>query len=257
MPIINDAVREHSSLEELHLPRNRIGGQLALVVEALRGNQTLKVLDLQSNIIGNAGCQALATLLRDPNCNLHTLNLFNNRIGIEGTIIIVNSLSNNTKLQDLRLPRFNSIIRDQFCRLLCNASSINSIYESNHTLNKLAVLGFEITPPLSDTLLLNGCTDKRYVTIIKVLKHLPNVDMSPLFELDAKEGEQNLKGLPYAIAWLERAREVAGDGRSYEFDKRKLSAIYQFAQAMPVLFVPASHPKADGNKKRKRDSVQA
>jgi len=257
LPIINDAVREHSSLEELCLPSNRIGGQLSLVVEALRVNQTLKVLDLQSNSIGNAGCRALATLLEDPNCNLHTLNLFNNRIGIEGTVIIVNSLSNNTKLQDLRLPHFNSIIRDQLFKLLCNTSSISTIYESNHSLNKLAILGFEITPPLFDTLLLNGCTDKRYIAIIKVLKHLPNIDMSPLFELDAKEGEQNLKGLPYAIAWLERAREAAGDGRSYEFDKRKLSAIYQIAQAMPVLFVPASHTKSDDNKKRKRDDVQA
>ena len=255
LPMVNE-VREHNSLEELCLNGNRIGEQLLPIVEALRGNQLLKILDLSQNRIRNAGCAALATLLGDPNCNLHTLNLFNNRIRNDGTTIIINSLSNNTKLRDLRLPRFNSNIRDQFCQLLCNTSSISTIYESNHSLNKLAFLRFEITPPLSNTLLLNGCTDKRYVAIIKVLKHLPNIDMKPLFELDAKEGEQNLKGLPYAIAWLERAREVAGDGRSYEFDKRKLSAIYQFAQAMPVLFVPSSHTKADDNKKRKRDNVQ-
>ena len=37
---------------------------------------------------------------------------------------------------------------------------------------------------------------------------------------------------------------------------RKLSAIFQFAKAMPVLFVPASHIKKDDNKKRKRGNVQ-
>lgn len=38
----------------------------------------------------------------------------------------------------------------------------------------------------------------------------------------------------------------------YEVDRRKLSAIYQFAQAMPSLFVPVPHAKGV-DKKRKRN----
>ena len=58
------------------------------------------------------------------------------------------------------------------------------------------------------------------------------------------------------IAWFRRAEEaVSGDdGGDYNIEERKLSAIFQFAKAMPVLFVPASH--GNGNdKKRKREVV--
>ena len=38
----------------------------------------------------------------------------------------------------------------------------------------------------------------------------------------------------------------------YHVEERKLSAVYQFVQAMPLLFVPASHSKRV-DKKRKRN----
>ena len=61
-----------------------------------------------SNRVGNGGCDTLATLLRDPNCNLHTLYLAGNVIDNEGAIALTNSLANNTKLKVLNLAR-NSI----------------------------------------------------------------------------------------------------------------------------------------------------
>ena len=51
-----------------------------------------------------------------------------------------------------------------------------------------------------------------------------------------------LKGLGKLIIWEE----------SYNIGERKLSAIYQFAKAMPLLFVPVPHGKG-GDNKRKRD----
>ena len=83
--------------------------------------------------------------------------------------------------------------------------------------------------------------------------------MGPMFEWDA-EDEQNLKALPYVISWFERAGEAiiaAEDGEGgYNIEERKLDAIFQFARAMPLLFVPASPPndKAASNK-RKRAST--
>jgi len=64
--------------------------------------------------------------------------------------------------------------------------------------------------------------------------------MSPLFKLDAEEEEQSLKGLPYVVDWFERAQEAVSDEheKSYNIDQRKLSAIYQFVQSMPLQFVP-------------------
>ena len=78
--------------------------------------------------------------------------------------------------------------------------------------------------------------------------------MKPLFEWDA-DGEQTLKALPFVIDWFGRAEEaVAGDQdrEDYHIENRKLSAIYQFAMAMPLLIVPASNIKEE-SKKRKRD----
>ena len=81
--------------------------------------------------------------------------------------------------------------------------------------------------------------------------------MEPLFEWNMEvEGERDLKALPYVVAWFGRARDaVAGteEGGS-KILRRKLSAIFQFAQAMPLLFVPASHIKKE-NYKRKRGIV--
>ena len=80
--------------------------------------------------------------------------------------------------------------------------------------------------------------------------------MEPFFEWNMEgEGERDLKALPYIIAWFERVHEVVvydvdAETLWYEVVKRKLSAIYQFAQAMPLLFVPASHIKGNENKRK-------
>ena len=84
----------------------------------------------------------------------------------------------------------------------------------------------------------------------------PNIDMKPLFEWDS-DGEQTLKALPHVVDWFERAGEaVAGDidGEDHRVEQRQLSAIFQFAKAMPLLHVPASNIK-EVDKKRKRDDT--
>ena len=83
------------------------------------------------------------------------------------------------------------------------------------------------------------------------------MDMEQLFEWDA-DGEQTLKAFPYVINWFRRAEEaVTGDvitGGDYNIEERKLSAIFQFAKAMPLFFVPACQIKVNDNK-RKRDDT--
>ena len=104
---------------------------------------------------------------------------------------------------------------------------------------------------------LNKNPNKSHVIMKKILRSHP-IDTS-LFELGLEEGERNLKALPYVIDWFDRAKvaveeEYLGNDISYPYDvdRRKLSAIYQFAQAMPSLFVPV--PQVKGvDKKRKRN----
>ena len=112
---------------------------------------------------------------------------------------------------------------------------------------------------LTSLLKMNKDTNKSHLEIKKILKYHPNIDMEPFFEWNMEgEGERDLKALPYVVSWFEKATEaVAGDqgGGSYCIEKRKLTAIYQFAGSMPLMFVPASHIKyVKGNEnKRKRD----
>jgi len=88
--------------------------------------------------------------------------------------------------------------------------------------------------------------------------------MELLFDLSLEEdddSERDLRALPHIISWFETAKEaiaepVGEDGDSYSsgdsvpdederhdynLQGRKLSAIYQFVTAMPMLFIPASH----------------
>ena len=108
---------------------------------------------------------------------------------------------------------------------------------------------------------MNKNPNKTHVVMKKILRCHPNIDMTPLFELDLEEGERNLKGLPYVINWFDRAKvaveeEYLGNDIRYPYDvdRRKLSAIYQFAQAMPSLFVPVPHVKGDDKKRKRNDA---
>ena len=77
--------------------------------------------------------------------------------------------------------------------------------------------------------------------------------MEPLLNWNMEgECDQDLKALPYVISWFERALEAL-PGMRHNIYKRKLTAIYQFAKAVPLLFVPASHIKRNENKRKRED----
>ena len=203
---------------------NITGEQLVQLVENIKGH-SLEILYFYNNNIGNVGCDTFATLLKDPKCNLHTLDLKNNRISNEGVIALVDSLVKNTKLKKLDLcgnPINNSVVEDSISRLLCNTSSINSIYASNHTLEKILLSDWNPEEQLSSLLCLNGdkfVASKMQVAIKKILIYHPNIDMEPLYDWDS-EGEWTLKALPYVIDWFERAKEVVDSTATTRVESR-------------------------------------
>ena len=175
------------------------------------------------------------------------MDLEGNYIRIGGTVALANSLATNTKLRKLDLRR-NVIsvatandpyatVQASFCQILCNTSSIGATYSSNHSLEAICCEEAEIDEHLSSLLERNQLTNKSHVAMQKILHYHPSIDMEPMFEWDA-EGEQTLKALPYVVDWFGRAgvaiMDVRGDG--YNVEEQKLSAIFQFALAMPLLF---------------------
>lgn len=281
--ILADTFRSCTNLKHISLQScNMYSENLIPMVDALRGQYSLKRLDLGSNGIGNAGCEALATLLDDPNTKIRHLNMFGNSINDVGVIAITNVLVRNKQLQELILNdnEFDYIrMKDVFLRLLCNTASINDIYSSNHTLQEVGLNRMDLGPSLE---LNKGSTNQSSAAMKKTLQ-MGHIDMEPLFVWDA-DGEQTLKSLPYAVAWFDRAGravvadmlaernrnrrlvsygydtdvesehesdldedDIAKEKDKYNIDKRKLSAIYQFALVMPTLFISKGIEK-----KRKR-----
>ena len=104
-----------------------------------------------------------------------------------------------------------------------------------------------------------SCTwrNKSQIAMKKILKYHPNFDMEPFFGWNMEEdGEQDLKALPYILDWFDRAVHILhwhDKAGKANIDRRKLDTIYQFANVMPLLFVPGLHIKEGNNNKRKRD----
>ena len=136
--VIVDTLRNCINLQSILLNNcNITDAQLLPIVNAIRGHRMLETLDLYGNDIGNAGCDAIATLLIDPISNIRTLYLERNAITAEGATVIANSLTNNTKLQKLWVGHNQfgqSDVVDAFCNLLCSTSNINNTHSSNHAL---------------------------------------------------------------------------------------------------------------------------
>lgn len=262
--IVADTLRCCTNLKSIDLYKCSITDeQLLPMVDAVRGHRQLEDWILTLNSIGNVGCEALFTLLEEPNCNIKFLDLQANDINLthEGTINLANGLTNNTKLQKLilhhnptdRNAEVNvdpSIVEDIFTQLICDTSSISSTFSSNHTLAVLSLPLVQVQQltenffkdtKLTSLLKLNKGVDKGHVAIKKILKYHPIIDMEPLFEfVSTEDDERNLKALPYVIAWYDKAKvviaEAEEEAEEYHINQQKISAIFEFARAMPLLF---------------------
>ena len=237
-----------ANLKQISIMYSNISDEHILpIVQALTGHSSLETLTLSRNRIGNAGCETIATLLEDPNCNIHTINLGENHIGNVGATALINSLANNTTLRNLYLqgnpidPRYHAGMLKIIAKLICNTASIRDTYSSNHTLEHLVLPQRTAVQETQFAFLrLNEDANKSHVAMKKILKYHLHIDMEPFFEWNTEgEGERDLKALPYIMAWFERAKEaVAEEEReSLGIEEKKLSAMYQFSQAMPLLFV--------------------
>jgi len=211
---------------------------LEKLIVAVRGHHQLEMLDFSSNNVGSGGCKTLATLIKDTNSSLCVLALDRNSIDSNGAIVLANALINNTKLEELHLDgnrNITSVGWEAFSRVLCNTSSINDTFLSNHTLQCLEEFESGVVPSELAHLLDLNCSrnDKKEIAIRKILRYHHHLDMEPFFEWD-------LKVLPLAFGFFDRARGFPLNNEA-NIDARMLSSIYQFARAMPMQFLPVTH----------------
>ena len=103
--------------------------------------------DKSHGTIGIDGCKSIASLLANKRSNLEKLNLWDNKIHDEEAEILAESLKHNTKLKCLFLENLDCNYNTgngmtergfrAFSKLLADTTSIDSTYNSNHTLTRL------------------------------------------------------------------------------------------------------------------------
>ena len=224
-----------TELQYLYLANNEINDEgIEVLVPVLTNCYHLKQFRLCDNpLISTRGWQSLAATLESPNSHLEELYIYHNNVDDQAAIAFVGALTNNHTLCSLDLdenPSITTIGWQSFSKTLCNTSTVNSTFLSNHTLNYLganAITNETIEPLLE----LNARDDKKEVAVIKILQCHDDFDMQPFFEWE-------FKVLPLVLSWLERASECEmPEGFEPNIEERKLSTIYQFVRGMPVLYV--------------------
>ncbi|EJK51032.1 hypothetical protein THAOC_29836 [Thalassiosira oceanica] len=194
-----------------------------------------RVLSIVGNTLCPGGTRVIASSLANPECRLEDLHLYNCNIGDKGAATLADSLRNNQRLTYMSLENNNITDRgwNAFSSILCDASSINATYNSNHTLQSLG--GYQIPQDVKMMLRLNQEQDKSRVAANKILQSHRHLDMRPLFG-------RGLGLLPYVVAWLDHFAKSRPD--------LKLSSIFEFVRAMPMKVTDGVVGTAKGEKRK-------
>ena len=227
-------VRRTTNIHMLNLSYSSLTDKgLQSFVEGMANCCNLTELNLSDNSAITAnGLASLSSLFRAEHCSLCTLCLHDINIGDDGAAVLVNGLIGNKSLTTLKF--YNSSITERgwaaFSRLLCDTSSVNNTYLSNHTLERIGGFGRRHSN-IEEFLKLNKLQNHA-AAICKILDSHPDIDITPMFEF-------NLMCLPLVVEWLEKAKSYLGKvNESAEvFKNRQLSVVYKFIRGMPLLAV--------------------
>jgi len=131
--------------------------------------------------------------------NLETLCIQYNHIGDEGALAFATALVNNNTLKALDLEHCDITCEGwtPFSKLLCDASSVNKTYMSNHTIQKIPGSGVA-DALVNEYLVLNERGDKQQVAMSKILQCHSHFNMELFFEWE-------FKVLAIMIKWFTKA----------------------------------------------------
>ncbi|KAL9185703.1 hypothetical protein ACHAXT_003480 [Thalassiosira profunda] len=243
----------NSVLEEIHLHKTCINdsGVNAMVDCFAISGKVLKTLGLSNNdSITKAGWRAVCRLLQRDGCMLERLDIERDAY-VEGTAsIFANALVGNSHLQSFSVAlNGDGVPATEWTLLsssLCDRTSIETIYSSNHTLEHLLdpddrddddemVYESDLPYDLLVLLQLNRDHTKAEAARQKILRyHMQsddgvNVDAFVRMELGT---------LPHAIAWA--GRDSAG-----------FPVLFGLVQSLPSLFESNATGKAAGAKRKR------
>lgn len=241
-------------LEHLDLGENELDDDVAVALSnSLANNCSLKTLILNDNpSITTTGFVALSAIFRNPDTQLSFLDLRENNINDDSAIAIATSLINNHKLKTLSLgtpPPFTSTGWAAFSRLLCNTSSINNTYLSNHTLESFdsSIRSVPGTEKVRMCLELNKI-DKRCKKHKILLAHFMGRFSMEHF------ADMKVELLVHVLAWISKSgfKDKSRKGSC----RISQSALFHFIKSEPSLFgrLDKTGSNAKGGVRRLADS---
>mmetsp|Transcript_18063 Transcript_18063/g.30471 ORF Transcript_18063/g.30471 Transcript_18063/m.30471 type:complete len:570 (+) Transcript_18063:253-1962(+) len=238
--VLATGLTTHKSLKHLNLSQNDIGDEgIAALVSGITAaaNTSLETLNLSRNAFTTAGVRSLSTLIQSERSTLKDLSINDMRIDDDGISILADALTNNTSLETLFLDLHGSTSagKKTLLRLLCDTSSINNTYLSNHTLQTIGWSDQFIDEGKYFSLNRQGKQlnpiNRRLVPMCKILIHHPDLaDMKPFYKW-------KLKFIPVIADWFRSARGCKGffEESIETFQRRQLSAMYRFIRGVPML----------------------
>eukprot|EP00984_Skeletonema_dohrnii_P001057 scaffold329_cov92-Skeletonema_dohrnii-CCMP3373.AAC.8 len=256
-----ELVKRATILKSLNVCGNAVDDEgLQCLVEGIVNCCSLQTLHLSGNhLITAVGLRSIAPFFQSDNCCLVKLELWGVDFGDEGAAALADGLKGNKSLTTLKFTSDGSGITERgwtaFSKLLCDTSSVNNTYLSNHTLERIG--GYSMngtTPDIVEYLTFNKL-QKSAAAMCKILVCHPDIDIKPLFQW-------KLKCLPLVVTWLESARSYLGNVNesTLVFQCRQLSALYKFVRGTPQLAVDGFRGKKIKciqmmSKKRKLDQT--
>ena len=159
---------------------------LRLLVLGIGGIGSLTQLRLVRNVISSVVHQALAALLEDTNCNLRELVLVIQTSWATDECVksLARSLRYNKKLKVLKFVQGRTISEvgvKALSDVLCDTSSVNATYLSNHALHFVTVTHpYRLeTPILPELLAMNHVEDWKTSAVKKILHTHPHFNVEP------------------------------------------------------------------------------
>ena len=120
-----NVIKNNPDLQKLYLSNNNLGPSAIMILQALKGNSRLQILNLNNNNMTGEVAEDLANVIK-TNSHLEQLGLESNNLG-SSAIIILQALKENSKLQILNLN--NNNMTGEVAEELANVIKTNSYLE--------------------------------------------------------------------------------------------------------------------------------
>jgi len=167
--------------------------------QSIRGIKLQKLKLTGNRSITTRGWKAVSSLLATPSCCLERLDISYNNIGDNEALLFADALASNSSLRYLDLSGDGMTIRhEDFTVILCDKSSINKTYLSNHTFQGGNRTRYTMPCDFHLILELNAYENKDQVAMSKIIWQHAHIDVQPFIEWE-------LKVLPLMINWFTKA----------------------------------------------------